>query len=756
MTTLAPGHRLGERFKLVRLLGKGGMGEAWLVEDLELSDRVVAKVLPPDATEDQLTLLRRECRNARKLVHTNIVPVYELHRVPGFWLITMAHVDGTEIASLRGQPIEEVLPALIAVAEALAYAHERGVTHRDLKPSNVLVDETGTPRVLDFGIAGLVWQPDADVELRGGGSEGSASPQQLAGEPATIADDIYAFGSLARDLLSGRRLPVKLDTLLNACLNRDPEHRPSSMSDVKAALESVGVDLAASRDEPAPSGRRVKLTPPPRLDRVEAISPPSGSTALRERRSEPGGIGAKTMAAFGLAIVLAGVVFIALPRWVEQSRRSVPPREAAPPEAQAADDAVETPALEDLAQEMARAERARERAGALRDALDDRDAGLWGGDSYRAALAAMTRGDELMGRRDFAEAEEQFREAVSGFESVQADASRIARDAIAQGRTALATGSASEAEDAFTLAATIEPGSTEAEQGLRRAAVLDDLRQVVARGEEQEARGDLEGAAESYRRAIALDPLSEAAQRGLARIDSKASEIAFTDAMSEAVAALNRSDFAAARVAFERARAIKPAAPDVADGLKAVEEGERLQKIAEHRERAAELERQEAWRAAEREYQSVLAIDDTIRFAREGKARATTRAALSEKLEFHITHPERLSDADVLEEASSLLEDAKAVAGAGPKLEQQVVRLADLVSEYSTPVQVRLLSDGKTEVVVYRIGTLGKFDSHALVLRPGTYTVVGRREGFRDVRHRLVVSAEAPPEPLMVRCEEEI
>ena len=226
--------------------------------------------------------------------------------------------------------------------------------------------------------------------------------------------------------------------------------------------------------------------------------------------------------------------------------------------------------------------------------------------------------------------------------------------------------------------------------------------------------------------------------------------------MSEAVAALNRRDFEVARAGFERARAIEPDAPGVADGLEAVKEGERVQAIAEHREKAMAFETQEAWRSAEQQYQAVLDMDDTIRFAQEGKARAAVRAELSETLEFHIGHPERLSEDKVLEEASAILDDASAVLNAGPKIEAQIARLTDLVAEFSTPVQVRLLSDGKTEVVVYKIGPIGKFATHALVLRPGTYTVVGRRQGYRDVRYRLVVHADTPPEPLDIRCQEEI
>ncbi|GMR22809.1 MAG: hypothetical protein BMS9Abin37_1184 [Acidobacteriota bacterium] len=768
MTTLAPGHVTGDRFKLIRRLGEGGMGEVWLVEDLELSDRVVAKMVPRGATEDQLTLLRRECRHARKLVHANIVPVYDFHRASGAYFITMAYVEGVDIGSLRGRPIEHILPPLIAVAGALVYAHARGIVHRDLKVSNVLIDETGEPQLLDFGISGLVAHEGSvdGIIIRGGGSEGSASPQQLAGASPSVTDDIYAFGVLARDLLSGQKLPPKLDGLLNAAMNREARHRPQTMSEVKSALETIQSALNP------PPVKDVKLTPPPRVSRVDPIVPVEVGAreappvnAVPSVRSEHdvsrGGVGSKTIAVFVVLFALVAGVFIVLPRWVEESASPVTGEQAEKAEKVAAplppsEETGEDLDLEDLAQEMAEAENVLARAVALRESLDARNAGVWGGDAYRDALKALTRGEEQMGRRAFADAEASFQSALSDLDSVRASSNTIAADAIRRGREALAAGSSTEAEDAFALALQIQPSSAEAKRGFQRAKVLDEVQNLVARGEELERRGKLDGAADSYRKAVALDALARAAQQGLARIDSKASEEAFTRAMSEAVAALKRSDFDAARSGFERARAIKPEAPDVADGLEAVKEGERVQAIAEHREKATTFETQEAWRSAEQQYQAVLDMDDTIRFAQEGKARALVRAELSEKLEFHIGHRERLSEDKVLEEASTLLENARAESNLGPKLEGQIARLADLVAEFSTPVQVRFLSDGKTEVVVYKIGSIGKFESHALVLRPGTYTVVGRCRGYRDVRYRLVVRADAPPEPLDVRCEEKI
>jgi len=774
MAALAPGHILGERFQLIRRLGEGGMGEVWLVEDLELSDRIVAKMVPRDATEDQLTLLRRECRHARKLVHSNIVPVYDFHRASGVCFITMAYVDGTDIGSLRGRPIEDILLPLIAVADALVYAHARGLVHRDLKVSNVLIDKTGEPRLLDFGIAGLVTGQDKSVDgilIRGGGSEGSASPQQFAGAAPSVTDDIYAFGVLARDLLSGQKLPMKLDALLNAAMNREPRHRPQTMSDLKSALGTIPSALRAPDVPDIKDAKDVKLTPPPRVSRVERIvpgdvgareaSPVNDVPSVRfERDISRGGVGSKTIAAFVVLFALAAGVFILLPRWVEESGSPVKAEQAAAStpvlEETESDMDVLDVDLEDLAQEMAEADNVFERAVALREFLDARNAGVWGGDAYRDALEALTRGEEQIGRRAFTDAEASFQNALSELESVRASSTSIAADAIRRGRDALGAGSSTEAEDAFALALQIQPSNAEAKRGLERAKVLDEVRNLVARGEELERRGELEGAADSYREAVALDALARSAQQGLARIDSRASEEAFTRAMSEAVAALKRRDFETARAGFERARAIKPETPGVADGLEAVKEGERVQAITAYREKAVVFEKQEAWRLAEQQYQAVLDMDDTIRFAQEGKARALVRAELSEKLEFHIGYPARLSEDKVLEEASAILDDASAVLNAGPKIEAQIARLTDLVAEFSTPVQVRLLSDGKTEVVVYRIGSIGKFATHALVLRPGTYTVVGRRQGYRDVRYRLVVRADTPPEPLDIRCQEEI
>jgi hypothetical protein len=231
---------------------------------------------------------------------------------------------------------------------------------------------------------------------------------------------------------------------------------------------------------------------------------------------------------------------------------------------------------------------------------------------------------------------------------------------------------------------------------------------------------------------------------------------AFGAAMSEALEALKREDYALAREAFERAKAIRNESPEAASGLSQAEEGLRNRAIAGHRDRAVEQEALENWRGAEAEYDSALALDPSLRFAQEGKKRTAARAHLQERLDFQIAHPERLSDRRALEEASRLVDEARGVEPSGRRQREAITRLEAIVLSFSQPVEVSILSDNLTDVALLRIGRLGKFDRRVLSLRPGRYVVVGSRPGFRDVRIEIVVEPGKSLAPVLVRCEEAI
>ena len=152
----------------------------------------------------------------------------------------------------------------------------------------------------------------------------------------------------------------------------------------------------------------------------------------------------------------------------------------------------------------------------------------------------------------------------------------------------------------------------------------------------------------------------------------------------------------------------------------------------------------------------MLALDPALAFAQEGKPRASRHAKLARELDGYLNDPERLASPQVLERAILLLAQAATVPDPGPRLQQQIAVVGRLVELAGKPIRVELESDLQTEVVLYRVGRLGSFDRRQLELRPGTYTVVGTRDGYRDVRKRFTVRPGEHPAPVVVRCEERI
>ena len=236
-------------------------------------------------------------------------------------------------------------------------------------------------------------------------------------------------------------------------------------------------------------------------------------------------------------------------------------------------------------------------------------------------------------------------------------------------------------------------------------------------------------------------------------MQSRISNDAFSGVMSTGLEALERGDRLSAREAFLRAEQMRPGRPEVAEALQQVEQSQSLEAIVEHRAQAFAAEAVEDWHTAASRYEAILALDPTIRFAQEGGTRCTAQAEMAAQIDYHLAHPDRLSTDKVFEEALELLVQASEIEPAGPRHRQRVEALDRLLDAAGALVPVVLLSDLETEVVIYKVGRFGSFERRDLTLRPGTYTVVGSRRGYRDVRLSLVVRAGDPPPPLTVRCE---
>jgi hypothetical protein len=212
----------------------------------------------------------------------------------------------------------------------------------------------------------------------------------------------------------------------------------------------------------------------------------------------------------------------------------------------------------------------------------------------------------------------------------------------------------------------------------------------------------------------------------------------------------------AARSAFESARKIRPNAPEVTQALAQVEQEQRTRVIAAKLDTAQGLEGKERWTDALKEYRAVLELDSTVAAAAQGVARTTPRAALNEQLELYLTQPERLFSQPVRAAARETLTRANAIPNQGPVLRQQLATLNDWLKRADVPVSIALQSDNLTQVTIHRIGALGSFAERSLELAPGTYTVVGTRPGYRDVRREITVMPGAVPSPVVIRCEDKI
>jgi eukaryotic-like serine/threonine-protein kinase len=263
-------------YQLVSKLGAGGMGEVYLAQDTRLARQVAVKILPREFSSDAERRGRflREAKAASALNHPNIVTVHDFGSEREIDYLVMEYVSGKPLDRLiphNGLKVREALHYAIQIADALGYAHAGGILHRDLKPANVMVTGNGTVKVVDFGLAKVITgDVTRSIDTRDGMILGTAaymSPEQAEGKPLDACSDIFSFGSMLYEMVTGRRpfhrdsvastiaaivheepqpvsvaaddVPAPLGAVIERCLRKDPGQRFASMAELKAALENV-------------------------------------------------------------------------------------------------------------------------------------------------------------------------------------------------------------------------------------------------------------------------------------------------------------------------------------------------------------------------------------------------------------------------------------------------------------------------------------------------------------------------------------
>ncbi|MCL4522996.1 MAG: protein kinase [Acidobacteria bacterium] len=311
MTGSTVGH-----YRVTAKLGAGGMGEVYLAEDTKLGRQVALKVIPPAFAQDahRMARFQREAQVLASLNHPNIATIHGLEDDGTVRALVMELVEGPTLAekivgaqhaapAQTGMPLDEALPIAKQIAEGLEYAHERGVIHRDLKPANVKITHDGKVKILDFGLAKAL-SDDSSVQdeafsptlsavaSKTGiilGTAAYMSPEQAKGKPVDRRADIWSFGVLLYEMLTGQRLytgetasetlahvitkdpaldvlpvgtPRRIRRLLARCLTRDPKARLQAIGEARIAIEQVIAQPAEEIAGPEASGLAAQSAPP--------------------------------------------------------------------------------------------------------------------------------------------------------------------------------------------------------------------------------------------------------------------------------------------------------------------------------------------------------------------------------------------------------------------------------------------------------------------------------------------------------------
>jgi serine/threonine protein kinase/tetratricopeptide (TPR) repeat protein len=566
-----------------------------------------------------------------------------------------------------------------------------------------------------------------------------------------------------------------------------PELQPTPFAAAAVGVSGIGgVGLgAAAHGSSGPSARTadrplwesLQLDTVPRVSHLEPI----------RRRHWP-------VVLLGILAGIAVAVFYWLPRYTGQSlpidfsalTRAVNSSTPAPDSGTSQNTVTSLPAGADTSDPSeVKLQATRENFDRRLAALDTRGAGIWGGPEF--AMAKM-RAAESIGARDAGNlkmAQQRLADASRLLDEVESRAQQAFAAQLAAGQKALAANQQELAKEAFDLARRIDPNDRRIAEGQRHTSNLNDVLPLLADAQNAESARNFSRAVQDYNQVLSIDPGNDKARTGLARAKTEFGDDNYAKAVGSGFAALGAGRLDDARAAFTKAKSLRPTGSEAAEGLRRVEAALDAKGFALMRQRAAGLEAQERWDEAVEAYNSALQADPSLAFAQEGKNRAAARAQLGASMQSLIDRPERLASESVREQARALLQTANQQATSGPVLRSQIARLELLLPDYDKssrsvpssirpvvawpsdtapstraaidkPVRLALVSDSATDVVIPSIGEFGTFAKREIELKPGRYTVIGTRDGYRDVRQDVIVAAGQEGKTIRVSCSDPI
>ncbi|MDE2261066.1 MAG: protein kinase [Gammaproteobacteria bacterium] len=405
---------------------------------------------------------------------------------------------------------------------------------------------------------------------------------------------------------------------------------------------------------------------------------------------------------------------------------------------------------------LARLEAERARYEKRVAALAARGAAAWDGTDFSAAQMQAAESSGAAAAGGVPLALQHLHQALQLLANVAKKAPQALASELKTGDAELAAGHQEPASQAYALARRIDPNSRRAVDGTRRAHLLKGVLPLLSDAQKAEAARDYSRATQDFSQALALDPGNDLAKAGLARVNAAFGDDSYARSVGAGFAALGAGRLTEAQTDFQQALQFRPQGTEATEGLQRVSAAMAAGRMAALRQQAARLEAQERWRQAAAVYDSALRESPSLGFARRGKARDEARAQLANSLQQIIDHPDRLELPSVRDEAVDLLQQAREQTPSGPVLQSQVERVAGLLPQLERPVLLNMISDNATQVTIPSIGVLGSFGRREIRLKPGTYTVIGRRDGFRAVHQEFTVEPGQQSVTITVSCSEPI
>ncbi|MDX1734351.1 MAG: hypothetical protein R3228_08285 [Halioglobus sp.] len=392
----------------------------------------------------------------------------------------------------------------------------------------------------------------------------------------------------------------------------------------------------------------------------------------------------------------------------------------------------------------------------LQFALEEQGVKQWAPQDFARAGELAAEADTLYRNQQYTQASDQYQASLDLLQSLADGLPQQLQQSLEDTEAGIEAGDTELAGRSLQMVRAIAPDHEQLEILTQRVQALPDLLGLLARARKAEESDELDLAAQHLTQATRLDPMHRAAAQALDRVNNAIGEREFQARMSRGYAHLDSGELSDAQAAFESARALKADSAEAASALREVSAAMISANLAALQREGTSLENREQWQAAVETYERARKIDPNVTFAAQGLERSRERARLDKQFRDILDDPERLANRAVAAESSDFLRHAQRVTPRGEVLQSQISSLERLLRQAETPVPVVLRSDLETDVVLYKVARLGKFQQHEMSLRPGNYTAVGTRLGFRDVRMEFTVRYGEQPQPVTVVCTEKI